>query len=54
MLSFFINEWNVLFITRIMSYNFITLVLIDTKLTGPNYVDCKRNLGIVLITEQLK
>ena len=37
-----------------MSYNPITLILTDNKLIGPNYVDWKRNLVIVLTSEQLK
>ena len=48
MFSFFINAWNVLFITWIMSYNPITLILTDNNLIGPTYVDWKRNLDIVL------
>ena len=43
----------ILFITRIVSYNPITLIFTDNKLTKPNYVDWKRNLNIVLITKQL-
>ena len=45
---------NFLFIIGIMSYNPITLILTDNKLIGPNYVDWKRNLVIVLTSEQLK
>ena len=45
---------NILFITGITSYNMITLILTDNKLTGPNYVDWKRNMDIVLIVQQLK
>ena len=37
-----------------MSYNPITLILMANKLTGPNYVDWKRNLDIVLTSEELK
>ena len=47
----FINEWNVLFIIGIISYNPITLILTDNKLIEPNYIDWKRNLDIVPIIE---
>ena len=45
---------NILFITRIMSYSSINLILTDNKLTGLDYVDWKRNMDIVLIVEELK
>ena len=55
MLCFFIGAWNILFIKGIISYNFITLILTNDKLIGPNYVDWKeKNLDIVLIVEELK
>ena len=37
-----------------MSYNPINLILTTNKLTGPNYVDWKRNLDIVLTLKELK
>ena len=40
-------------VTDIMSYNMINLILTTNKLMGPNYVDWKRNLGIVLTQEKL-
>ena len=39
--------------TNIMSYNPINLILTINKLIGPNYVDWKRNLDIVLTFEEL-
>ena len=47
------NAWNGLFVTGIMSYNPITLILNDNKITRPNFVNWKRNLDIVLIIEHL-
>ena len=44
----------VLFIIEIMSYNPITLILTNNKLTRPNYVDWKTNLEIVLMIKHLK
>ena len=41
-------------VTNIMSYNMINLILTTNKLMVPNYVDCKRNLGITLTQEKLK
>lgn len=38
---------SLLFVTIIMSYNLIKLILTNNKLTEPNYVDWKRNLAIV-------
>ena len=37
-----------------MSYNPITFILIENKVLRHNYIDWKRNLYIVLITEKLK
>ena len=37
-----------------MSYNPINLILTTNKLIRPNYVDQKRNLDIVLTSEELK
>ena len=39
------------FIIEIMYLNPITLIFINNKLIEPNYVDWKRNLDIVLITQ---
>ena len=36
-----------------MSYNPINLILTINKLTGPNHVDWKRNMDIVLTSEEL-
>ena len=47
------NAWNVLFVIGIMSYNPITLILNDNKITRPMFVNWKRNLDIVLIIEHL-
>ena len=43
-----------IYITNIMSYNLINLILTTNKLIEPNYVDWKRNLEIVLTLEELK
>ena len=37
-----------------MSYNPINLILTTNKLSGPNYMDWKRNLDRVLTLEELK
>ena len=37
-----------------MTYNPITLILMDNKLTKPTYVDWKRNMDMVLTTKHLK
>ena len=37
-----------------MSYNPINLILTTNKLIEPNYMDWKRNLDIVLTSEELK
>ena len=37
-----------------MSFNPLAIMLKSNKLTRPNYVDCKRNLDIVLTTEGYK
>ena len=37
-----------------MLYNLITLIFINNKLTRLNYVDLKRNLDIVLTSDELK
>ena len=41
-------------IIDIISYNLINLILTINKLIGPNYVDWKRNLDIVLTSEEIK
>ena len=43
-----------IFGTYIMSYNHINHILTTNKLTEPNYIDWKRNLDIVLTSEELK
>ena len=45
----------VIFRVKIMaSFSPLVAFLNQNKLTGPNFVDWKRNLDIVLITEELK
>ena len=36
------------------SFNPLVVILKENKLTGPNYIDWKRNLDIVLIAEEYK
>ena len=43
-----------IFVIDIMSYNPINLILTTNKLIETNYVDWKRNLDIVLTSEELK
>ena len=37
-----------------MGFNPLFTILKDKKLTGPNYIECKRNLDIVLTAEEYK
>ena len=37
-----------------MAFNSLTVILKKNKLIGPNYIDWKRNLNIVLIMEKYK
>ena len=36
------------------SFNPLSIILKDNKLTGPNYIDWKRNLNLVLTTQEYK
>ena len=36
------------------SFNRFSVILKENKLIGPNYIDWKRNLNLVLITESYK
>ena len=36
------------------SFNPLSAILKENKLTGPNYIDWKRNLYLVLIAEEYK
>ena len=36
------------------SFNPLSIILKENKLTGPNYIDWKRNLNLVLIAEEYK
>ena len=36
------------------SFNPLSVILKENKLTGPNYIDWKRNLNLVLIAEGYK
>ena len=36
------------------SFNPLFVILKENKLTGPNYIDWKRNLNLVLIAEEYK
>ena len=36
------------------SFNPLSIILKENKLTGPNYIDWKRNLNLVLTTEEYK
>ena len=36
------------------SFNPLSLILKENKLTGPNYIDWKRNLNLVLTAEEYK
>ena len=36
------------------SFNLISLIRKENKLTGPNYIDWKRNLNLVLTAEEYK
>ena len=38
----------------IMGFNPLFTILKDNKLTGPNYIEWKHNLDIVLISEEYK
>ncbi|MCQ7056727.1 retrotransposon gag domain-containing protein, partial [Clostridioides difficile] len=40
--------------TNKMSFNPLSMILKDYKLTGPNYLDWKRNLDIVLVADEYK
>ena len=42
-----------IFITNIMSYNLINLILTTNKLTKSNYMDWKMNLDTILTLEKL-
>ena len=37
-----------------MGFNLLFTILKDNKLTGPNYIELKRNLDIVLTAEEYK
>ena len=37
-----------------MAFNPLAVILKENKLTSPNYIDWKRNLGIVLTAEEYK
>ena len=37
-----------------MSFNPLAIILKENKLTGPNYIDWKRNMDIVLTAESYK
>ena len=37
-----------------MAFNALAVILKENKLTGPNYIDWKRNLGIILTAEEYK
>ena len=43
---------NFIYIKDIMAYNLIDLIL--TTMTRPNYVDWKRNLDIILTSDEVK
>ncbi|CAA0830832.1 cysteine-rich RLK (RECEPTOR-like protein kinase) 8, partial [Striga hermonthica] len=45
---------NYLFQLFIMSFNPLMVILNQNKLTGPNYLDLKRNLDIVLVADEYK
>ena len=36
------------------SFNPLSVILKENKLTGPNYIDWKRNLNLVLSSEEYK
>ena len=44
----------ILFQLNIMSFNPLMTILNQNKLTGPNYLDWKRNLDIVLVADEYK
>ena len=43
-----------IFLTDIMLYNPLNLILTTNKLTSPNFLDWQRNLDIVHTLEELK
>ena len=49
-----INSVLICFIQMGGSFNPLSLILKENKLTGPNYIDWKRNLNLVLTTKEYK